>query len=260
MNLDDITPLILTYNEAPNIGRTLSALKWAKEIIIIDSFSADETLEIVNQFEQVEVFQRKFDSFADQCNFGLTKIRTEWVLSLDADYYLTSELLAEIQKLSEKDLDNNGFLIGFKYCVFGKPLSGALLPPRKILYRKEFARYQNDGHSHKVYVKEPSQKLSSFIYHDDRKPLARWLWAQSRYMALETEKLLKTPDSALSLSDKIRKTKILAPLIVPFYCLVLKGGLLDGWNGWYYALQRTLAEILLSLHLIEAEIFKHLQD
>lgn len=79
-------------------------------------------------------------------------------------------------------------------------------------------------------------------------------------MVLKTEKLLKAPDSELSLSDKIRKTKILAPLIVPFYCLILKGGLLDGWHGWYYALQRTLAEILLSLHLLEAEIFGRFQD
>ncbi len=59
-----------------------------------------------------------------------------------------------------------------------------------------------------------------------------------------------------SLSDRIRKQKILAPLIVFFYCLILKGGILDGWHGWYYASQRVLAEVLLSIHLIEAEKLK----
>lgn len=45
--------------------------------------------------------------------------------------------------------------------------------------------------------------------------------------------------------------KTIAPFVVLFYCLILKGGLLDGWRGWYYAAQRTLAELLLILHLIE---------
>ena len=84
--LEKITPLILTYNEAPNIRRTLEHLTWAKEIIVIDSYSTDETLEILSAIPQVKVFQRKFDSFAVQCNYGLEKITSEWVLSLDADY------------------------------------------------------------------------------------------------------------------------------------------------------------------------------
>jgi hypothetical protein len=65
--------------------------------------------------------------------------------------------------------------------------------------------------------------------------------------------LKQIPDSELSLSDRIRKQKILAPFVVLFYCLVLKGGILDGWHGWYYAFERVLAEILLSIRLIEYE-------
>ena len=68
---DQITPLILTYNEAPNIGRTLEQLRWAHEIVVVDSFSTDQTLEIVSQFPQVRVFQRVFDDFVGQWDFGL---------------------------------------------------------------------------------------------------------------------------------------------------------------------------------------------
>ena len=84
--LNLITPLILTFNEAPNLARTLAQLFWARDITIIDSFSSDETLSIVSGFPQARIFQRKFDSFAGQCNFGLreTGITSEWVLSLDA--------------------------------------------------------------------------------------------------------------------------------------------------------------------------------
>ena len=86
-----------------------------------------------------------------------------------------------------------------------------------------------------------------------RKPLSRWLWAQDRYMVIESKKLLETPEHELSIGDRIRKRKILAPLIIFIYCLILKGAILDGWHGWYYTFQRVLAEILLSIHIIEAE-------
>ncbi|OLT62574.1 glycosyltransferase family 2 protein [Moorena bouillonii] len=250
--LEKITPLILTYNEAPNIQRTLQQLTWAKTIVVIDSYSTDETLEILDSIPQVQVFQRKFDSFAAQCNYGLGKIASEWVLSLDADYVLTDELISEIQTLQTSP-DLNSYSVRFKYCIFGKPLHGTLLPPRKVLYKREKATYQNDGHAHRVIVDGKSSTLSSYIHHDDRKPLSRWLWAQDRYMIIEVKKLTQTPDNEISLGDRIRKQKIIAPFIILFYCLILKGGIFDGWHGWYYAFQRMLAETLLSIRLIEFE-------
>lgn len=250
-----ITPLILTYNEAPNIKRTLDCLSWVQTIVVIDSFSTDETLEILASYSQVQIFQRKFDSFAEQCNYGLGKITSQWVLSLDADYLLTDALIDEIKALPpESDIDS--YSIQFKYCVLGKPLRGTLLPPRKILYKKEKAFYQNDGHAHRVCVEGKSRMLLGYIYHDDRKSLSRWLWAQDRYMVIEAKKLLDTPVNQLSWGDRIRRQKILAPLIIFFYCLIIKGGIFDGWHGWYYTLQRVFAEILLAIRLIETEKFK----
>ncbi len=250
--LKNITPLILTFNESPNIRRTLQRLMWAKRIVIIDSLSNDETLKILRDYPQIELFQRKFDSFAEQCNYGLSKIESTWVLSLDADYILSEELISEMTQIRE-NTEFNSYIIPFKYCVFGKPLRGTLLPPRKVLYRREKAVYKDDGHAHKVIVEGTSKLLSSYIYHDDRKPLSRWLWAQDHYMVMEVKKLLETPQSELSLGDRIRKLKIIAPFIILFYCLIFKGGILDGWHGWYYAFQRTLAEILLSIRLVEYE-------
>jgi len=250
--IKNITPLILTFNEASNISRTLQCLTWAKRIVIIDSYSNDETLKILQNYPQVDIFQRKFDSFANQCNYGLSKIESTWVLSLDADYILSEELIFEITKIRE-DTELDSYIIPFKYCIFGKPLRGTLLPPRKVLYRREKAVYKDDGHAHKVIVEGTSKLLSAYIYHDDRKSLSRWLWAQDHYMVMEVKKLLETPKNQLSLGDRIRQQKILAPLIILFYCLIFKGGILDGWHGWYYAFQRTLAEILLSIRLVEYE-------
>jgi glycosyltransferase involved in cell wall biosynthesis len=247
---NQITPLILTYNEAPNIERTLKRLTWADRIVIIDSYSTDETLDIVAAYPQVEVFQRKFDTHTYQWNFGIQQVRTGWILSLDADYVLSEKFINEIKQLCPSN-DVDGFFAGFKYCVFGKPLKGTILPPRQLLFRKERSAYIDDGHTQLLSVEGKSVNLKETILHDDRKPLSRWLWAQDRYMCIEAQKLLNTPDTALNFNDKLRKRKLIVPFIVLFYCLLLKGGILDGWRGWYYAFQRMFAETLLSLRLIE---------
>lgn len=248
--LEKITPLILAYNESPNIDRTLKQLTWAKRIVVIDSYSTDSTLEIVKSYPQVEVFRREFDTHTNQWNYGLEQVKSEWVLSLDADYCLTDKLIEEI-KYTLLNPKFDSYFIPFRYCVFGQPLRGTILPPREALFQREKAIYIDDGHTQLLKVEGNSGMLSSFIHHDDRKPLSRWLWAQDRYMIIEAKKLKETPASELSLSDRIRQKKIIAPFIILFYCLILKGGIWDGWAGFYYAFQRTLAELLLSIRLIE---------
>lgn len=250
--LEEVTPLILTFNEASNIDRTLKRLTWAKTIVVIDSYSTDQTLENLQSYPQVQIFQRMFDSFASQCNYGLAQIKSEWVLSLDADYILSDELIDELKALP-KEAQVDSYIVRFKYCVFSQPLRGTLYPPRKVLYRRDKAVYKEDGHAHRVYVDGKTSMLSSYIYHDDHKPLDRWLKAQSKYMVIESKKLLETPVSELSFGDRIRRQKILAPFAILIYCLIINRGILDGWAGWYYTFQRTLAEILLSIRLIETE-------
>jgi glycosyltransferase involved in cell wall biosynthesis len=256
--LERITPLILTYNEAPNIDRTLQQLAWATEIVVIDSYSSDETLEIIKAYPQIKLFQRKFDTHTNQWNYGLEQIKSQWVLSLDSDYVMTDRLIETFRSLADSDI--NGYFIPFKYCVFGKPLKGTILPPRLALFRTDSATYIDDGHTQLLELKGRSSQVDAYINHDDRKPLSRWLWAQDRYMVIEAKKLLETADRDLSWGDRLRKRKVFAPFIILIYCLIIKGGILDGWQGWYYAFQRTLAELLLSIHIIEAEYLRSKSD
>ncbi|MGI0495252.1 glycosyltransferase family 2 protein [Alkalinema pantanalense CENA528] len=249
--LNSITPVILTYNEAPNIERTLQSLAWADRIVVVDSHSTDATLEILARYPKVDVFSRTFDTHAQQWNYGLAQVETEWVLSLDADYRLSEELVAEMQGLSARSTVDSYF-IPFKYCVFGKPLRGTLLPPREALFRKSKANYINDGHTQLLAVNGKASAVKSVIYHDDRKAFGRWLWAQDRYAILEVKKLLTATLDQLSFGDRLRKQKLLAPLVVLIYCLIVRKGIFDGWRGWFYAFQRVLAELILSARLIEA--------
>jgi glycosyltransferase involved in cell wall biosynthesis len=251
--LRQITPVLLTYNEEENIGRTLERLSWAPDIVVVDSYSTDKTVAIARSRPQVRLFQRTFDSHAQQWNFAIQDagVTTEWILALDADYVLTDELVNELAGL-RPEADISGYLASFRYCVRGMPLRSTLYPPVNVLYRKLKAHYIQDGHTQRVQIEGCVGKLRSRILHDDRKSLSKWLQAQDRYMQLEAQRVLRTKWSELQAADKVRRLPLFAPFLVFIYCYFGKLLLLDGRHGLYYAIQRTLAELLLALRLIEA--------
>jgi glycosyltransferase involved in cell wall biosynthesis len=251
--LDQITPLILTYNEAPNIGRTLEQLTWARDIVVVDSFSTDDTVEIASSFSQVRVFQRAFDSHRNQWEFGLreTNFQTPWVLALDADYVVTNEALAELENLTPNDA-TAGYRARFVYCVHGKKLHSGIYPPVTLLFRRDAAGYVQDGHTQRVVVDGHVEDLRGALLHDDRKPLRHWLNSQARYAELEAAKLMTASREDLNLKDRIRRWLVVAPAATLCYCLLVRGGVFDGWRGFYYAFQRSLAELMLSLYLLDS--------
>ena len=245
-----VTPLVLTYNEQENVGRTLAALAWAPEVLLLDSFSTDRTLEVARASHPgVRIVQRRFDTHTAQWNFGLDQVSTPWVLSLDADYEISPELRLEIEQL-QPSTAAAGYLAQFKFRIFGRPLRATVYPPRVVLFRREQARYQSDGHTQLLYLDGLVAPLGGVIYHDDRKPLSRWLQSQDRYMLIEAPHLLAAPATALSRQDRLRRQAALAPLAMCFYLLFVRGLILDGWPGWYYVFQRTLAELLLALRIV----------
>ena len=248
--LDQITPLILTSNEAPNIGRTLQSVSLAKDIVVVDSFSDDDTLEIAKSFPPVRVFQRAFDSHRNQWQFGLkeTGITTPWVLALDADYVLSDELITELERLKPKP-GTAGYRANFVYCINGKKLQSGIYPPVTVLYRREAASYIQDGHTQRVALEGPVEDLRAPIFHDDRKSLKTWLSAQARYTELEAQKLRSTDFSELNFPDRLRRWRIVMPPAMFVYCLIIRRGIFDGRAGFYYAFQRAMAELMLSHRL-----------
>ena len=250
--LEQITPIILTYNESPNIGRLLDKLSWAARVFVIDSFSTDDTVSVISRFPNVHLFQRAFDRHADQWNFALkeTGVRTEWVLALDADYLVTRELVEELKELCPPD-SVAGYTVRFRYCMMGRPLRHCLYPPTVVLYRKNRAHYVQDGHTQRLVVEGAVASLTSFMDHDDRKPFSRWLASQDCYARLEAQKLISSRFSELDWPDRIRKLRIVFPWLIFLHCLFGKGLVLDGLAGIYYAAQRMLAECFLSLRLLQ---------
>lgn len=251
MTVSQISPVVLTYNEEANLARVLARLDWAADVVVLDSFSTDRTVEIARAFPNVRVVQRRFDNHMNQWNHGLACAATPWVLSLDADYVLSEEIVRAIQSC---ELSLDAYSASFIYCVNGQPLRGSLYPPRVVLFRKERARYVADGHTQRIGVDGPVGRLSGHILHDDRKPLGHWMEAQARYAALECAKLIECPRSTLRRSDRVRRWRWIAPLLMPWYCLFGKRLILDGRAGAFYAFQRTYFELVLALKLLERDL------
>ena len=250
--LADITPIVITWNEEPNITRVVDRLMWAGQVVVVDSGSTDGTLALLARYPNVRVFTRSFLSHADQTNFALreTGITTEWVLSIDADYVLSDSILTEMSSLVARP-DVAGYSAAFQYWTLGQPLPGSLYPPRVVLFRRALGVYEQEGHAHRLRLQGRALALAGQIFHDDRKPLSRWIIDQERYATLEARRLLESAPGTLDLADRLRRTGVFAPALVAAYCLVVKRCALAGRAGWHYTLQRVVAEALLAMRLWE---------
>jgi glycosyltransferase involved in cell wall biosynthesis len=256
--LDRITPVLLTYNERLNIGRTLSRLHWAKDIVVVDSGSTDGTLAVVAGFPKVRVFHRKFDTHASQWRYAVdeTQIATDWILRLDADYQLTDAFIAELGQLNP-NARINAYRVGFDYAIFSRRLLSSLYPSNTILLRQGHFSVWDKGHTEAWKVNGPTETLRSRIVHDDWKPSSQWLMGQARYMERELEWL---GAGGIGLVRWLRLRPPLMPIVAFLYCLFGKGLLFSGRAGLFYSLQRMVAEAVLSLMVLEHRLREDAHD
>lgn len=250
--LNDITPVILTLDEAPNIGRCLDQLGWARDIVVVDSGSTDETAEICAAYPQVRLFTRPFDNHANQWTYGIddTEIGASWILALDADFILTEAVVRELEALRPGH-ETAGYWLSFRYAVMGRRLRSGIYPPVLALFRKSRGRYVQDGHTQRAVVEGQTLHLAAPATHDDRKSFARWIRSQAAYARLEAEKL---DAGAHGFKGWLRTRTPFSVIAVGLYCLIWRGGLFDGLPGWFYALQRMIAEGMISAALIERRL------
>ena len=132
----DLTVIILTYNEEIHIRRCLeNVCPIAKKVIVVDSFSTDRTLEIVQEYQNTIILQNKWINYATQFNWALTNapIDTEWVLRLDADEYLMPELIEELKtKLTSLPDDVSGIIFNRRHIFMGKWMKRGIYPVKLL--------------------------------------------------------------------------------------------------------------------------------
>lgn len=248
--LDSITPVVLTWNEAANLERTLGALTWARRVVVLDSGSSDDTGRIARSFPNVDLRVRAFDDHARQSNFALDTLLegAPWTMFLDADHVLTPELVAEIARL-EPPVPTSGYRARFRYCVDGRPLRGTLYPDRVVLFRPERGRFEQEGHAHWLRLQGAIGELRGYALHDDRKPRQQFVATQRKYARMEARWLASQPFASLGRADRARRLLVVAPWAAPLFALFLRGVVLDGLAGWRYAAERALAESFIAREL-----------
>lgn len=147
-----ISGLVITYNEEKNIADVIENLNFVDEIIIVDSFSIDKTIEIISNYKNVTLIQNKFIDFTSQRNIALQNARNEWVLFLDADERISSklknEIIAEIENTNSKD----AYLFKRKFYYNRKPIhfSGTQTDKNFRLFKKGNAHYVSDKLVHET--------------------------------------------------------------------------------------------------------------
>ncbi len=120
--MQPLSIIITTFNEAHNIRGVLESVRWADEIIVVDSFSTDKTVAIAKTFTD-KVLQRKYTGPADQKNWAIPQATHEWILLLDADERVTEELKLEIQTwLAKAEIPYDAFWIGRQSFFMGQKI------------------------------------------------------------------------------------------------------------------------------------------
>lgn len=164
MNPRQISVIITTRNEAANLPRCLESVRGFTEIIVVDSFSGDETVEIARR-AHATVFQRPYHSPPDQKNWAVARAHHNWVLVLDADEWLDDALRAEIDALSPGD--RVGFWIFRRSEYLGRPIRGCGWQRDKVLrlYDRRHGHYREARVHEEVEVDGPVGRLRARLGH-----------------------------------------------------------------------------------------------
>lgn len=270
----DLTAIILTYNEEKNIAHCIGSIQdIAKRIVVIDSYSTDNTVEIAKNMG-AEVYQHEFVNQAKQYIYGteIADIKTKWVFRIDADERLTTESAREIEQICKdnEDTDVNGIIVRFKVNFMGKDLKhGGIYPFRKLLIYKNGKGYMEDRSmdEHIVLSEGRSVELKNDSLHCDYKDLNVWIDKHNKYASREVEDYFRSSQKKegganLNKSARIKrfvKFNIYYKLpmgmrahLYYIYRYYFKLGFLDGKEGKIFAFMQAYWY----RYLVDAKIYE----
>lgn len=223
-----ITGLIITLNEEQNIAEVIKNINFVDEIIVLDSFSIDKTVEIANTFHNVKVFQNKFENFTDQRNLALDYASHNWILFLDADERLTPKLKQEIFETVNQEDAAEAYYFYRKFMFKGKPLhfSGWQTDKNIRLFKKDAARYSKERLVHEILrVKGRTRILKNKLIHYSYIDFESYKQKMENYAKLKAKELYMKEVKPNFFHFYIK------PAYKFFYKYIVRLGILDGKKG-----------------------------
>lgn len=247
-----VTPVILTFNEEANIERTLNALAWAPDVVIVDSGSSDATGRLAGRYPNVRWFVRPFDTHGQQWEFAIrsTGVTAPYVLALDADYEVPGDFVRELTT-DFAAADCAGGVAGFEYRIHGRALAGSVYPAKLVVFKRDRVRVSQPGHSQELSVDGSIYRFRTRLVHDDRKSIDRFVRSQVEYSRLEMGRLQLA--GAGRWQDRVRRLALM-PLVAGIGAYLRSGGPFRGGASLRYAYERTVFECLLALRLLDSDM------
>jgi glycosyltransferase involved in cell wall biosynthesis len=221
--MEKITIAIITKNEEEVIRQCLETVKWADEIIVVDAYSSDKTVQICREYTN-KVFQNEFADFSAQKNLALSKAGNDWILFIDADEKISPQLKEEISLLEPHG--RAGYYIPRKNIIFGKHFryGGHQNDLQLRLFRKSKSHFENPIHE-KAAVNGKTGLLRNALEHYSTRSLSEYVEKLNLYTDLEA-KFMMTQGRTIRKRDFIIK-----PAGQFLLRYLFKGGYKDGLEG-----------------------------
>jgi len=257
-----VSVLIPVRNEAANIAACLDSVRWADEIVVVDSGSTDGTIELAEKRGAKVVQFRWNGKFPKKKNWALENVpwKNEWVLILDADERLAPELAAEIQN-EMKNPRADGYFISRRFIFLGKWIRHCGYYPswNLRLFRHQLGRYEqmhagdtasgdNEVHEH-IILNGATARLNKDMTHYAYPDIYTWMEKHNRYSNWEAEVEVRGDQLGKNVSPRRRlrawsRRLPFRPSLRFFYSYVLKLGFLDGRAGYTFCRLLATYEML----------------
>lgn len=262
--------LILTFNEEKNLKSCLKSIQWCDDIVVLDSYSTDNTLKIAEE-NNLRIYQRKFDNFASQRNFAHDQInfKHDWVFHLDADEVFTEELKQEIEdKIPNSNYD--AYLVPSKIMFLQRWLRySGMYPTYQVrLGKSDKLKFKQVGHGQKEDI--PMDRVgvlnSAYIHYNFSNGLYPWFEKHNKYSSEEAINAWKYRNtkplewSGLFTTDPYQRRNVLRqssyrlpfrPLLRFIYMYIFRLGFLDGRPGLMYCSLMALYEFMIAIKVEE---------
>jgi len=245
-----ISAVVVCFNEEDRIGDCLQSLRWCDEIVVVDSFSTDRTMEICQKYAD-KVVQRAWTGYRDQKAFAHSQTTKEWVLLVDSDERVTPALRDEILSALAQ---NNGVYAGYSLPRLVFYLGrwwwrGGWYPDYDVrVFRSDRATWGGSDPHEKILVDGKVRRLSNPLHHFSYRNMEDHIQRINRFTSISSTELKK---------DGVR-WRLSDALFRPFgrfvRSYILKRGFMEGFGGFYVAVSAAVYVFLKYAKLWESEL------
>jgi (heptosyl)LPS beta-1,4-glucosyltransferase len=243
-----ITAIILTKNEEQMIVNCIETVKWCQEVIVIDSQSTDSTIQLAKRSGAI-VYSTDKQSFAERRNYGLSKVRTPWVLYIDADERVTPQLMNEIREAIQ-DENITALRVGRKNVHYGRLMNhGGWQHDRleRIFRVTELKGWSGKVHESPEYSGQVKE-LSESLIHLTHRNMVDGLRKTIEWTSDEAELLFRAKHPPVTVTTLIRKS-----VMEFFRRAILWKGRKDGIEGWIEAMVQGMNKFIVYQRLWELQ-------